>query len=108
MIDADKCRFINVALDDIDTTIAGSQYTFGPFGIVVRRRLQFQEEHPISDFEIEMDGVVVTINIVTVLPPTRRNFRNNIAEIYLNPRTQHACEGQIATRTATRSTLLTP
>jgi hypothetical protein len=59
--DADECRFINVALDDIATTIAGAQHTLGPLGIVVRRRLQFQEEHPISDFEIEMDGVVIAI-----------------------------------------------
>ena len=35
VIDANKCRFINVAVDDIATTIAGAQDTLGPFGIVV-------------------------------------------------------------------------
>jgi hypothetical protein len=47
-----------------------------------------------------MDGVVVTINIVTFLLPTPGNFRIKIAEILFNPGTQHACEGQIATRTS--------
>jgi hypothetical protein len=56
---------------------------------------KFQEENPIADLEIEIetDGIVVTINIVTVLASAQRNFKDKITEIYLNPRTQHACEG---------------
>ena len=94
MIDADECRFINVALDEIATTIAGA-HTLGPFGTVVRRRLQ-----PIADLEIEMDGVVIALKVVTFFASAQRNFRNRIAEILFNPRTPHACKRQIATRTS--------
>jgi hypothetical protein len=40
VVDADKCRFINVALDDVAAAIGGTQHTLRPFGIMVRRRLQ--------------------------------------------------------------------
>jgi len=95
VIDANECRFINVALDEIATTIAGAQHTLGPFGTVVRRRLQ-----PIADLEIEMDGVVIALKVVTFFASAQRNFRNRIAEILFNPRTPHACKRQIATRTS--------
>jgi len=88
---AGKRGFINATLDDIAMTIASVQHTLGPFGTVVGRRLQ-----PIAGLEIEMEGVVIAISIVTFFASGQRNFRNEIAEILFNPRTQHACKGQIA------------
>ena len=70
MIDANECRFINVALDEIATTIAGAQHTLGPFGTVVRRRLQ-----PIADLEIEMDGVVIALKVVTFFASAQKEFQ---------------------------------
>jgi len=71
-----------------------------PFGIVVRRRLQFQEENPIANLEIELHGIVITVNVVALFASTQRDFRNKIAEMLLDPTSQHAWEGQIAPRTA--------
>jgi len=71
VVDANKCRFINVALDEIATTIAGAQHTLRPFVIVVRPRLQFQQENPIANLEIEMHGIVITINVVALFASTR-------------------------------------
>jgi len=54
----------------------------------------FRQTHT-SHLEIEMDDVVIAINAVTFFASAQRNFRNKIAEILFNPRTQHACKARL-------------